>query len=107
MTYNILYPKIIHLKHIPIVTSVCNMCRDESCVTEDINDVTCLNCKKINEKKKNEGVYQRVYYCEKCDRFTDGHHYSDTTGDRVKAVCYYCHQEDQKECKVKVLEVKR
>ena len=35
----------------------------------------------------------RVYYCKKCDRFTDVKYVSDRFGGRNKSYCYKCAEE--------------
>lgn len=35
----------------------------------------------------------RVYYCKKCDRYTDVRYLKDKKGDREKSYCYNCSEE--------------
>ena len=46
--------------------------------------------KSMNERKI---LLLRVYYCCKCDRFTDVNYVSDRFGGRKKSYCYKCADE--------------
>lgn len=45
----------------------------------------------------------RVYYCEKCDRYTDVTFIQDKEKSRPKSYCYKCGDEMLKACEVKVI----
>ena len=46
----------------------------------------------------------RVYFCKKCNRYTDVAYVSDKDGGRPKSYCYKCADEMLLPCEVKVIE---
>ena len=44
-----------------------------------------------------------VYYCKRCDRFTDVRYVTDIFGGRNKSYCYNCGEEMLQACEVQVI----
>jgi hypothetical protein len=44
-----------------------------------------------------------IYYCERCNRYTDIRYISDKDGGRFKSFCYKCASEILIPCKVEIL----
>ena len=42
----------------------------------------------------------KIYYCEKCDRYTDVRYIADKQGGRPKSYCYICSNEMLVSCRV-------
>lgn len=67
----------------------------ETTTITGIGNMTCGDFLKVMNTK--------VYYCKKCDRFTDVRYLQDRFKDRVKAYCYKCGEESLQACEVRLL----
>ena len=50
--------------------------------------------------------FPKVYYCKKCDRFTDVRYIADKLGGRNKSYCYKCSDEMLESCRVAIINEK-